>query len=112
MAWERRHNQAYYYRSKKVHGQVVHEYIGTGPQAELAALEDCQRKTKRDSDRQARRASQTGRKAADATLATLETLTNQILGATLTAAGYHQHDHGPWRKRRHGRASTHPEPAR
>jgi hypothetical protein len=36
MAWER----GYYYRSRKINGRVEREYIGTGPMAELAALED------------------------------------------------------------------------
>ena len=37
MAWERRGHATYYYRPRRVGGRVVRDYLGSGPQAQLAA---------------------------------------------------------------------------
>jgi hypothetical protein len=46
----------YYTRSKKVHGRVVREYIGTGKVAERAARVDAIKRDEREAEREARRA--------------------------------------------------------
>jgi hypothetical protein len=41
MGWEKRERGGLYYtRSRRVDGRVVREYFGTGPLAEIVALED------------------------------------------------------------------------
>ncbi len=37
MAWERRGDSSYLYRPRRVVGRVVRDYLGSGPQAQLAA---------------------------------------------------------------------------
>lgn len=101
MAWEKRkRGGAYYYRSRRVGGRVVKEYVGRGPLAEMAAAwaeEDrAERLAKAQADRRRRRelddvAQQVGEasKAVD-----------DVAAAWLTMLGYHRHDRGNWRKRR------------
>ena len=40
MAWERHGRRWYYYRSKRVNGQVVREYVGGGEKGRQAAQAD------------------------------------------------------------------------
>ena len=37
MGWERRGDGDYYYHTRRVGGRVVRDYLGSGPQAQLAA---------------------------------------------------------------------------
>jgi hypothetical protein len=98
--WQIIRRRRYYYRNRKVAGRVLKEYVGTGPQAELAAALDAQR-------RQERRDKADARKAAQARLAPVEGALHGLfegLGvlhkAALIAAGYHQHSHGAWRRKK------------
>lgn len=100
MAWEHRGNETYYYRSRKTGGRVVKEYFGGGLRAQLAALEDAERKRERV---EGEIRLQQDREATDAAVAAHEALsraTDALMFSALTAAGYHRHDRGQWRKRR------------
>ena len=44
MAWVRRGRKLYYYRTRRVGGRVLREYLGSGPEAELAAALDSARR--------------------------------------------------------------------
>ena len=45
MPWEKRSNNRYYYRRRKVGGRVIAEYVGSGVLADLAAyLDDLNRR--------------------------------------------------------------------
>lgn len=52
MAWEPRGNGTYYYRKRRIGDSIASEYVGTGPVAELLALED--EKQREEAARQAR----------------------------------------------------------
>ena len=102
MAWERRRNGTYYYRTHKVEGRSIKEYVGTGPFAEIAAERDTLARAARAEEAETQRREQAEIRGLDAPVevftGSLETLTR----ASLLLAGYYRHHGGEWRKRRHG----------
>lgn len=102
MAWERRRQGTYYYRTRKEQGRVIKEYVGTGPLAEIAAERDALARAARADEAEIQRRERAALLAIDAPLEvftdSLETLTR----ACLLHAGFHRHHGGEWRKRRHG----------
>jgi hypothetical protein len=101
MAWEtRRRGGSYYTRSRKVGGQVVREYIGTGLAAELIAEHDRRAREQRATAAAVWRIERERMDAAEAFLATYCQATDRLVHAELTAAGYHQHKRGEWRRAR------------
>lgn len=107
MAWER----GYYYRVRRENGRVVREYVGRGRVAELIAeLDALERKKRCDKER----LDAAALRDEIAKLATLDDDLNALIEtsdllvrAALVAAGYHQHKHGEWRKRRDQCDETH-----
>lgn len=101
MAWEQRRNGMYYYRTRKDHGRVIKEYVGTGAEAEVAAERDALSRAARADAREKQHREQSAIRASDAPVEnfadSLETLTR----AHLVSSGYHRHHGGEWRKRRH-----------
>lgn len=101
MAWEKRkRGGAYYYRSRRVAGRVVKEYVGRGPLADLAAAWA-------EEDRAARLAALEADRRRRAELDDVAQQVGEVCQAVddvaaawLTLAGYHRHDRGAWRKRR------------
>jgi hypothetical protein len=101
VAWETRGGQRRYYtRSRKVGGKVLREYLGCGEEAELAAALDANRRQKRQKCREERRARGLRWAVASALLAQLDDAADQLATVALLCAGYHQHQHGDWRRRR------------
>jgi hypothetical protein len=101
MAWEtRRNGRRYYYRARRIGGRVVKEYVGAGLGADLAAAEEAAKVRQAAKRAEERRADRHRLAAADDVLAALDAITDTLTRATLTAAGYHQHHRGAWRKRR------------
>jgi hypothetical protein len=100
MAWERRSNGLYYYRSHREGRRVRKEYIGSGPTAILIAEMDrtirADRATWKADQRERRRSIE----AADESLAVIDQATDIALSNALIAAGFHRHNRGEWRKRR------------
>lgn len=97
MSWETRGTERYYYRRRKVDGQMVTEYLGNGWLAELAASQD-------EADRQHRAAAAAEWQALVdderqtlATLATVDDLVGALTAGVLLANGYHTHRR-QWRK--------------
>jgi hypothetical protein len=100
MSWETRNGRGRYYtRSRRISGQIVRKYFGSGASADLmASLDQCERE---------RRATEAAQKAArraddaavDAQLDKICRLADLVSRAVLLAAGFHHH-HGQWRKRR------------
>lgn len=104
MSWETRRGRGRYYtRTRRIGGKNVREYVGTGPVAESAAAEDACRRAERDSARAARKAVNAQSEELSSMYATLDASTNLLVNATLLSAGYHQHDRGHWRRRKHAR---------
>src|SRR5687767_14483521 len=96
MAWEvSPGGLKYYTRSKKKHGRVIREYIGTGPAAEFAAAEDQARQGRRRQlrEEEARLAE------LDAAVDLVCEAIDQLVHASLYHAGYYRQCSGPWRKR-------------
>jgi len=53
MSWDRKTStKSYYYRSRRVDGQSVKEYVGRGPKGEQAAQIDAQTRLQRINDHQ------------------------------------------------------------
>lgn len=102
MAWERRRNGTYYYRTRKVQGRVIKEYVGIGPVAEIAAERDALAREARAEENETQRRERAALLATEVPLEvftdSLETLTR----ASLLLAGYHRHHGGEWRRRRRG----------
>ena len=94
MAWEQRGARRYFYRSRKVAGRVVHEYLGRGEEAERCAAEAARRRQ----DREAHRAEQARLDDADGPARQFASFTDLLTGSAFLAAGFYR-DHGRWRPR-------------
>ena len=100
MSWETRAGSRYYYRAKKVNGRVVKQYIGSGEVAgAMAGLESLDRE-RREEQRAEVKAERDRLDALDQRVADLSAAVDAALNDALTAAGYHRHDRGAWRKAR------------
>ena len=99
MAWEQRGNRTYYYRSRKIGGRVIKEYIGGGVAGMLAEREDTARRRKRQAADAALRKEQDAIAAATTAHDELSRAADALMTAALVAAGFHRHDRGHWRKR-------------
>ncbi len=101
MAWERRGENFYYYRSVREGAKVRKDYIGRGEVAQIIAHSD-------DVIRHSRKVrAERGREALDqaeglascAASLELEGATEVLARAQMVSAGYHRHK-GEWRRRR------------
>lgn len=99
MPWEKRGNQQYYYRARRVGRKVVREYFGRGCVARTAARQDEAARTARQEQRQAVQAVKDELAPLLAEMQELEAGVQLLMHAELLAAGYHQH-RGNWRRRR------------
>src|SRR5947209_3462452 len=96
MAWEKRGDGQFYYRSLRVRGRVVKQYIGTGERGRKAAEED---RATRDARRQATLLRQEKNKDLDDLIVQLDefgTLIDQLVTCQLLCAGWRKH-HRQWR---------------
>ena len=101
MAWEKRSNgRHYYYRSRRVNGRVVKEYVGGPGIGNYVEQVDANHRARRDAERQATRDMADALDASERPLVTLEEVTSAMIVGVLEAAGLHQHHRGEWRKRR------------
>ena len=102
MPWVRRGRHRYYVRRRRVNGSVVRQPYGRGPEAQLAAALAAQNQREREAQ-WARRRQERGRWEADTrALQRLIAASDLLVRAALLAAGFHQHQQGDWRRRRHG----------
>jgi hypothetical protein len=103
MAWERRKNRRYYYRSIRDGPQVKRLYFGAGAAGQRAAWEDICRRLEQDYQAWQRHQEEENVQDAAAPLDALIEATDLLARASLLAAGYHQHNHGEWRLKKHVR---------
>jgi hypothetical protein len=95
-----RNGRPYRYRSKRRNGRVTSEYGGSGQTALLIAAMETIESDERD---WARHQEREERKRLDDLERDLDTLVGRgrsLAHSALTAAGYHQHHRGEWRRRR------------
>lgn len=90
----------YFYRSRRVGGRVVSEYLGCGAIGQAAARRDEERRAQALAAREGDRIAQEEARALEAALHDLARVSDALLAETLTAAGYHRHHRGEWRLRR------------
>ena len=103
MAWEtRRRGGRYYTRSRRKDGRIIREYIGFegSERARQAEAEARQKHAAKVLERDALERAQDRTQAADRALADYYAAIEQQYRAALTAAGYHQHKRGEWRRKR------------
>ena len=100
MAWENRGDRRYYYRRCKVHGRVVAEYYGAGNLGELAASHAQLDRLCAEAARDSLRLRRKKEAATDRQFADYRHQVQAVVGAVLTAYGYHRHHRGEWRKKR------------
>jgi len=105
MAWETRSGRPYFYHSAKVDGRVVKDYVGTGPVAELAARLEARDRRRRRESAEALEADRARVAPADAASAALDVVVDDLVAASLLAAGYHRPNYAPWRRRRAARTT-------
>lgn len=103
MGWETRtHGGRYYTRSWRRNGRVIREYIGAGEAGEQAAAFDALTRDQRQGERAERLCEHSRLDDADAALTAWSAWVEAQLREALTAAGYHQHKRGEWRRKRGG----------
>jgi hypothetical protein len=102
MPWVRRGRYRYYVRRRKVQGAFVRQPFGRGPEAQLAAALTARNQREREAE-WARRRQERGRWETDTRiLQRLIAVSDLLVRAALLAAGFHEHQQGDWRRRRHG----------
>ncbi|HID75771.1 MAG TPA: hypothetical protein EYP56_07215 [Planctomycetaceae bacterium] len=100
MAWEYRGKHGpYYYRSRRVGGRVVKEYLGRGEAAHWAAMMDLWDKQQRQQQTDRHRQRKAEEKALEDQLDNVCHLARLATWTQLLLSGYHNHK-GEWRKRR------------
>ena len=106
MAFERRRNgKLYYYRSRRVCGRVVKQYVGAGDVGRLAAEADnVHRDIRRATDRRQLEESQVVATLNDQ-LNELGKLVDQLIKYHLVCAGWRQH-HRQWRPPKNARRNS------
>src|SRR5687768_11439178 len=103
MGWESRSGtgRRYYTRSRRVGGgKVVREYLGSGVVAEAAAILEAVRREEEAAEKERQRAERERLDALEAEVSGFCEQVDEVLRATLEAAGYHRHARGAWRKQR------------
>jgi hypothetical protein len=100
MGWEQRGGGLYYYRSRRVNGRVVKEYVGASLVAELQAIVDEANRGSERTRMEAVKAEHERLEELDAELDAACGVIGLIARAALVAAGYRQHKRGEWRLKR------------
>ncbi len=100
MGWEtRERGSSYYTRSKWKDGRVLREYVGTGPLAEIVALDDELKRLQKEEERAYWREKRERLEGDAAFLKELGEAARILSRAHLVAAGCHKRN-GEWRRRR------------
>src|SRR5690348_4950568 len=95
-----RNGRPYFYRSVRRGGRVTSEYVASGIDAQLIAALEADDRDNRRSDREEARAERWEADDLERALDEMAGRARALARDALTAAGYHQHHRGEWRKRR------------
>jgi len=101
MAWEQRGSNLYYYRKKRRGRQVISEYVGGGPLAQLFSDLDQEERYERKQTRAQWQKQKQEVRSVESDLVQLHEITTSLVKATLLVSGNHPHK-GQWRKKRNG----------
>ena len=99
MAWERRGNNLYYYRSVRDGGRVRKEYVGAGEIAELVAQADETIRRSHQAKAEREREDLERARALASAAEELDAVAEALARAEMVAAGYRRHK-GEWRRKR------------
>jgi hypothetical protein len=102
MPWKTRGSTRHYYRSVREGGRVRSVFLGSGPVAELAALDDRFLAASRIGAEAAWRDERAALDAEDRGRAELADKAGLVAGLAMEAAGFRKHDRGEWRRTRMG----------
>jgi hypothetical protein len=94
-----RNGRAYLYRSVRRAGRVTSEYVASGIDAQLIAAVEADDRDNRRCDLEEVRAERRELDALERALDEMAGRARDLARDALTAAGYHQHHRGEWRKR-------------
>jgi hypothetical protein len=103
MAWEKRGNRTYFYRSVRRNGHVKKIYYGDGPMGSIAANFDALRRAERQAEVEKLRMHKDQLETALALAQEFYRLCDLLTSAAMLAAGFHRPSRHPWRKWRNGR---------
>jgi hypothetical protein len=103
VAWEKRRNKVYYYRSVRDGEKVRKVYLGAGPDAQQAADAGRRRREERDLLRESEALERLRLEAVLAQALRLEALVRLLTEAALLAVGLRRQNRRPWRPWREGR---------
>lgn len=95
MGWQSRGGREYYYRSKRVNGRVVNEYIGTGARAEEIVAEQ----KAKSAARQAIDAANEEAASISQHVIDVDLLADALATAQLLNEGFHRPRRKAWRRR-------------
>src|SRR5262249_34993764 len=101
----------YYFRKVRINGRVVSQYVGGGALGAEAAALDAQQRAERCARADARQAEWAHWDELDTLLQEIYDAVEQLVRATLQAAGYHYH-RGEWRKHRERESPRRTGPSR
>src|SRR4051812_11317797 len=111
MGWKTRGGRSYFYRSERVGGRVVSNYVGSGELASLMADLGATDRVRREVEAIDRRERQAKAERFAARIARVCRTLTVAAEAIIEGAGYHRHHRGEWRKRRTMSVDTLPAPA-
>ena len=100
MGWVQRGDRKYYYRSTRAGAGPRERYLGAGLAAQLAAAADRQRQHLRVAEHQGLRVTEQAVDRASNLVHEAGQWTELLVLSALLLAGYHNHNRGPWRRRR------------
>ncbi len=103
MPWRIRNGKRYLYRTRRIGSKFRSEYVGCGAGADAAYAEMQRARGERKRDREARQQVLVDLKALNKAAEQSAKEIELILRAQLLAAGFYQHQRGPWRPRRNTR---------
>jgi hypothetical protein len=97
--WQRRGAKRYLTQSRKRHGRIIREYLGTGPVAEALYHVEAMERQQRHAAREAWRQSLADQTAIDAQVQRWWAQQDLLLQALLYSEGCYRHARSTWRKR-------------